>query len=451
MIWTARTAALLVTLALGSVGAAWGIHALVTAGDSGTDYGLDTNGNGAYDWLVVEADVTLPSAGTWTIYADLSTVSPPAGGVCGYGYRSPPPMLEASASYGPISWTNERYFFPSGPQTIRMAFVGTDINRAGVDGPYLVHATLYLGDVIMYGGTRPIRDGGQDFLEWNYMTKAYAASSFEMPVRPAYFTGGHSDAAIDLDGDGLADFLALQADVKVNIAGNYSLNGVLTAGPSSDAIRMIAYSYRTVGLTTSDTMVSLRFRGDQIRAAGVDGPWNFSLTLYGPVDIRYGNVTPLPVDSILPQPAYYPETLCGVTSAYRASNFDDTVELLRYTGRFQELAPDDNRDGTYDALVIRAEVEVFVSAGFDLNGVLQPVGTSRDAALVSGQVWLTEGIEWAEFRFAGPDIYASGLDGPYIATLSLTPGAWGIDPTTTYTTLAYHATDFDSAPRMTQP
>src|SRR6266571_339484 len=219
MTWTARTVVLVVALAIGSAGAAWGLHALVTASGSGTDYGLDTNGNGAFEWLVVEAGLSLPQAGTWTIYADLSAPSPPAGGPCSVGYRVPPPMPPIVATDGlryPIAWTNERYFFPAGEQTIRMAFAGTDIARAGVDGPYSVHATLFLGDVIMYGVARPLLQPTSDFIEWNYTTKAYAASAFEAPIRPAYFTGGHTDQAVDVDGDGLADFLELRADVHVN-------------------------------------------------------------------------------------------------------------------------------------------------------------------------------------------------------------------------------------------
>src|SRR5213594_837266 len=132
------------------------------------------------------------------------------------------------------------------------------------------------------------------------------------------------------------------------------------------------------------------------------------------------------------------------TSAYRAADFEDTVELLRYTGRFEELTPDRNGDGTYDALVIRAEVEVFATASFDLSGLLAAAGGSPDIAKSFSQVWLQEGLRWAEVSFAGPDIRLRGIDGPYLATLSITPGARGIDPTTTYTTLAYHATDFDA-------
>ena len=454
MMWTARTVVLLVALGIGSAGAAWGLHALVTANGAGTDYGLDTNGNGAFEWLVVEAGVSLPQAGTWTIYADLSASSPPAGGPCGAGYGVPPPMppivATADATY-PIAWTNERYFFSAGEQTIRMAFAGTDIERAGVDGPYRVHATLFLGDMIMYDRAGPIPQPAGDFLEWNYTTKAYAASAFEAPIRPAYFTGGHTDQAVDLDGDGLADFLELRADVHVNMEGNYSLNGVLMS-PSADVVRMVAYAYRAVALKASDTSVSLRFRGDQIRSAGVDGPWNFSLTMYGPIDYRLYPAAPDPVGSVLrPQPLSYPETLCGSTSAYRASDFDDTVELLSFTGRFEELTPDRDADGTYDALVIRAELEVFVSAAFDVSGLLQPVGSSRDVAKMAAQAWILEGTQWVEFVFAGPDIRASGLDGPYLATLSLMPTAGRIDPTTSYTTQAYHASDFDANPTGTQP
>src|SRR5947208_2594586 len=147
---TGRTIALLVTMALAAGGAAWGVHALMSAaGDVGTDYGLDTNGNGTFDWPVVE---------------------------------------------------------------------------------------------------------------WNYTTKTYAASQFEQPMRPATFTGDHSDSAVDLDGDGLADFLELRADVHVNLAGHYALNGYLSKGAGTDVVRLIAYGYRDPDLATTDTTVVLRFR-----------------------------------------------------------------------------------------------------------------------------------------------------------------------------------------------
>ena len=437
-------------MAFATGGAAWGVHALMSAaGDLGTDYGLDTNANAHFDWLVVEAQISLPQAGTWDISADLSSSSPPPSGACGYGAPTPVPILgggtlSPTPNAYPIAYVYERYFFPDGTQTVRMAFSGTDIARSGVDGPYRVHARLSIGG-IPYMTMRPIADWGGPVVESNYTTKAYTASQFEQPVRPATFTGEHTDSAVDLDADGLADFLELRAGVHVNLAGHYTLNGYLSKG-GTNAVRLIAYAYRDFDLATTDTSVVLRFRGDLIRQAGVDGPWDFGLTLYySPMAYAGGNVTPGPIGTILPpQPAYYPETLCGTTSAYRAADFDDTVELLRYTGRFEVLTPDRNGDGTYDALVIRAEVEVFATASFDVSGLLAGAAGSPEIAKSFIQVWLQEGLQWAEFSFAGPDIRLRGIDGPYLATLSITPGARGIDPTTTYTTLAYHATDFDA-------
>src|SRR5438445_13246237 len=171
--------------------------------------------------------------------------------------------------------------------------------------------------------------------------------------------------------------------------------------------------------------MTLRFRVVQIPHASVDGPWDFGLTLsYAPLAYARGNLTPGPIGTILPpQPAYYPETLCGTTSTYRASDFDPTVELLRYTGRFEELTPDRNGDGTFDALIIQAEVEVFATAGFDLSGLLAASSVSPGLAKSLSQVSLQDGTQRAEFSFAGPDIRAGGIDGQYQATLSIIPGA----------------------------
>ncbi len=170
MILTTRTVVLLMTMALATGGAAWGVHSLIrSAGGAGADYGLDTNGNGKFDWLVVEADVALPQAGTWDVYADLSSLAPPPTGSCGYPTSPPVPLLSGGTTYPvaasySIAYVYERYFFPAGDQTVRMAFSGTDIARAGVDGPYSVHARLSLGG-FPYLTARPIPDPNYVFIE----------------------------------------------------------------------------------------------------------------------------------------------------------------------------------------------------------------------------------------------------------------------------------------------
>ncbi|MFA5896116.1 MAG: hypothetical protein WC985_04350 [Thermoplasmata archaeon] len=468
-----RTFAVLLTIALASSGTVLGIHMILAgSASSGSDYGLDTNGNGKYEWLVVNADVNLPSAGTWMINAVLSSSTAPVSGSCGPRIMPLPMMGAAEASplpastTWPIAWAYESYFFESGAQIVRVAFNGTEIDRAGVNGPYTVELTMSLGgSPIVYGGIASSEPGSMavrptdEGITWTYVTKAYAFTDFDVPVRPAYFTGGHSDLGVDVDSDGLYDFLEIRADVHVNVAGTYYLNGVLykSQGNVDMPSLSLGYAYRDVSLSPGDTSVDLRFRGDTIRAAGVDGPYDFSLTLYGPSLPPYmgnGTVLPYPSDPVAltpvpPEPSlmplyYYPETLCGSTGGYPASSFNAQSELVTYTGVFDEVPQDWDQDGLYDLLTIRAQVDVHVSAVFDLQGVLRSADGTVLVASVNPSMWLPQGVGWADFTFLGPDIRASGIDGPYRATLSLTPGARGLDPTITYSTAAYRATQFDA-------
>lgn len=456
-----RTLAVLLTIALASSGTVLGIHSILSgSADGGSEYGLDTNGNGKFDWLVVNADVSLPSAGTWMIYAMLSSSTPPAGGPCGSWIQPLPIMGAADATLvpasWPIAWAYESYFFESGGQTVRVAFNGTEIHRAGVDGPYAVELTMSLGSPIIYGGivssgpgSMPIREP-DDMIRWTYTTRAYASTDFDAPIRPTYFTGGHSDLGVDVDADGLFDHLEIRADVHANLAGTYSLNGVLYASTGTTDMPGVSlgYAYRDVTLAPGDTSVALRFRGDTIRAAGVDGPYDFSLTLFGPSPPPYlenGTIPPSRSDPAFLMPIYYvPETLCGTTAAYSAPDFDVQSELVVYTGIFDEVPQDWDRDGLYDTLTIRAQVDVLVSAAFDLGGVLRSPDGSTIVASLNVTSYLLQGISWADFTFPGYEIRASGIDGPYHATLSLIPGARGLDPTTTYTTAAYLASQFDA-------
>src|SRR5438094_10629512 len=99
-------------------GAVWGVHALIaSAGGAGSDYGLDTNGNGKFEWLVVEAQVSLPKAGTWDVSAELSGSSPPATGMCG-GVPRAVPMMAPRATYGAIGRAYSLLLFPGAGQPL---------------------------------------------------------------------------------------------------------------------------------------------------------------------------------------------------------------------------------------------------------------------------------------------------------------------------------------------
>jgi hypothetical protein len=449
MIDTARALVLVLAAALASGGTVLTIGLLGPAADGGvgSDFGLDTDGNGKFEWLVVDASVTLPETGLWDVSASLFGSTSPTWGTCVYGGIR---LADGSPAPWPITSVYERYFFEAGAQSVRLAFTGTDIERAGVDGPYTVQASLYQGGYFLSRETGILPPEYETpYVQWNYTTRAYASADFEAPVRPVAFTGTHADEGVHVDSDGLYDVLALSAGVQVNTPGTYGISGSLTspADPSDPYTAIgIAWAYADVSLEAGDDLVTLYFRGDQIRMAGVDGPWAFSLTIYPtwPLPYEGGNgTTPGPYMHPI---AIYPEVLCGTTSAHSAGSFDDTAELVRYTGTFEESGLDRDGDGRFEALLIRAQVESFTHAGFDFAGTLSSADGSHDIAYIATQGYLPAGLSWTEWWFPGGSIASAGIDGPYRAVLSITPTAIGVDPVTTYTTEPYRATDFEGEP-----
>src|SRR2546427_364006 len=81
---------------------------------------------------------------------------------------------------------------------------------------------------------------------------------------------------------------------------------------------------------------------------------------------------------------------------------------------------------------------------FGVSGLLRAVGGLAELARATDSLWLRDGVQWVAFVFPGSQIRGSGVDGPYEATLSITPGPSGIDPTTTSLTKSYRAADFDN-------
>ena len=108
------------------------------------DVGVDTNGNGRFDDLAVDVNLTVEQ----TEYYGLS------GNLRG---------LDVSAS---TPWQS----YAPGSYSVRLLFDGTAIHEKGIDGPYVVDFTLYMRD----------RQIGFN----NHTTGPYRASDFESPPPP---------------------------------------------------------------------------------------------------------------------------------------------------------------------------------------------------------------------------------------------------------------------------
>ncbi len=419
----------------------------------GSDYGLDTDGDGAYDWLVVRMAFAVDEPDYYNVQAILGTTTPFGRGCSGVPVpirelgTVPPTNDHPPEMFYTISWAYTREFLEPGEHVIALAFRGTDVGIAGVDGPYVVEAQVstdmpyILGDGAMPGPYVPPPAGWT----WRYTTAAYEVEAFETPRFAVQFTGATEDAGLDLDGDGLFDYLVVRAEAQVNAAGTYSFGGTLTTDFADPAgIKWVAGTSGTVDLAEGVQTLEYRFNGGDVRASGHEGTFDFHVNVYyggyvwGNGTIREGE----PYPPKQPEFDVYGDAQCGATSAYRPAQFEERVEPAKYTGVFRDRGEDRDGDGLFDVLAVDAEVEVLEANAFEFSGQLLAGDGSVWIAGDYQYTYLEAGVQTLTLRFSGPEIARSGVDGPYRVDMNLFVAAR--DPEATYVTGPYAHADFEA-------
>ena len=442
-----------------------------SSGGAGNDYGLDTDGNGLFDWLVVKMPFTAEEANYYSVIALLGTEQPWGRG-CFSMWTMPGPLpqdpnvpppvpgIREGEPYPgpvmyPISFAIVREFLEPGDHTFLLSFKGTDIGYAGVDGPYEVQAYVFAD-----GGTPDPRMGPGifpypgDWTTWEYTTSAYASTDFEEPTYAIRFTGAWSDEGLDTDGDGLYDYLVLTAPADVNLAGPYYFGATLMidSGDPYWGPTWVTSTYGTVELAEGQQTIEARLNGGEIWASGHSGSFDFMMDVYYGGWWYGGDIEP---NGTIPQPGGYPggypmpmgdydlygDFLCGATSEYANEDWEELVEAARFTGVFADRGEDYDADGLFDVLAVDAEIEVTQATYLELGGTLMSSDGTTWITMGWQSTYLDVGTYTVTLYYDGPSIRASGVDGPYVSDMVLWTGYRGSQAT--YTTGAYAATDFD--------
>ena len=87
-------------------------------------------------------------------------------------------------------------------------------------------------------------------------------------------------------------------------------------------------------------------------------------------------------------------------------------------GGFQASPADHDGDGSPEYLVVQARVDLPESGDYSANAVLLQPSTGAAIAQTTGRVELDRGSNVFGVGFWGPDIHASGIDGPYVVRLT---------------------------------
>ncbi|MEE9174119.1 MAG: Ig-like domain-containing protein [Thermoplasmata archaeon] len=352
-----------------------------------SDFGLDTDGDGLFNYLVVDVNLTVTEAGTYSVDGTL------------YGSH--------------IGFTSNVTTLTVGSQTVPLWFDGMRINASRVDGPYTVELRLY--DYVTFR----ILDSE------THITANYSHLEFEAP--PARFSPPHSDFGLDTDGDGVFNNLVVNVSLEVDVAGMYLVDGRLHDGNFTFQI----FSYNVTNLDVGSQSVQLFFQGTPINASEVDGPYTVDLNLYDYVTFTF-----------LDEDTYN-------TTAYSYLDFDGPP--ARFSPPHADQGLDTNGDGQFEFLVVNATVQVDEAGDFAIEAYLYDP-SFRLFVSTYNLTFLDVGVHAVSLLFDGISINVSGVDGPYTAEFYLyNASSFEFLDNDSHTTAAYSHLEFEGPPASLAP
>jgi len=343
------------------------------------DYGVDLDGDGDFDQLVVEVQVTAAQAGPYWVEGELS-VGDPAQAVPGSGGLVATAVLRADLA--------------AGINTIRLPFDGLRISAAGADGPYLL---TYLSM------TTEERPGREDFanstlVEWPapYVTAAYRVRDFQN--LGAALSGEVTEQGLDVDGDARYEGLTLNVGLDLFRPGTYTVQGDLYDGQQ----RFVAHT----AWTGSGAMAALHFEG----LAGTTGPYALKeVVLLNGAGEMIGSISE----------AYVTQQVVQAEEVTRLGGGADAGEvglLSVISGTYSDSGVDLDSDGLYDLLRINVPVVIDAAGQYRVEGWLGKAGGALIAWASSAPVTLTVGTHNLPLEYSGLAIGAHSTDGPFTLT-----------------------------------
>jgi len=337
-----------------------------------SDKGRDSDGDGSFDYLDVGVEVNITEAGIYSVNLN--------------GLR------ENQSNYIGVHDYDSRYFDP-GISAFNLSLNGEAIRASGLNPRYVAFIDLH--------------DGDGNFLGRMYdvpLSTKYSYTDFDVPPPPkppsARLTGNITDEGVDLDLDGLFDYLKVGVEINVTASGRYriSVYGLRNATDGYiDGLWASETGYFDVGIHKIDVM------------------------LYGPT-IRVSGLNPRHVDSVYLYDEYYGyldyRYRVPLHREYLYTEFDYPGAFL--TGVVQDSGVDSDGDGKFDYLEVGVNLNVTEAGTYRIE-VYNLLTSEMNFIWVNGyqSVYLNEGTQTVYVSLNGLTIYNSGLNPRIINTISL--------------------------------
>ncbi|MBE7472406.1 MAG: hypothetical protein HS114_25025 [Anaerolineales bacterium] len=307
----------------------------VRLGEVVNEYGLDEDSNGQFEALVLQVEVEAIEAGSYWIQGQLGTDHP-----------------VAAPSAGIIAIDEFQVNLEQGRQLVNLLFDGLSLSRNRIDGPYqLMH--LLVTDV---DNPTPLDFANDAIASKNnsYTTAAYKFNNFKTP--DAMFARSFNDRAIDLNQDGFAEGVEIEAVLDIYRPGTYTVVGELY---DSNAFLLGEATW-----SGTDSRVILRF--DQI--AGVSGPFELR-------NLRLSRADGQAMDELerayVTQNVTQGQPVSGFTALSSFTSGDlGTLGVGITATTYLDVPIDTNANGKYDALQIKVGIQVTTPDNYQLEGWL---------------------------------------------------------------------------------
>jgi len=234
----------------------------------------------------------------------------------------------------------------------------------------------------------------------------------------AEFTGTFKDYGRDIDGDGGNDYLTVEVELNVKMAGSLTVIGGL------DGTDYTVWAANQKQLDVGIQTVRLDFDGHEIRRHRENGPYLIAL--------RIDNGLSLNTNSLF---TYF-------TSSYEYIDFSATGSEI--VGNYIESRHDENANGLYEKLNIAVDIAVETPGQITLLGFLH-AADGTPIAYAEAVENLLAGNRVLTLSFDGRHIRQSHSDGPYkLRSLALFEGTDRTDFIyEAYETAAYSHTAFE--------
>ena len=198
---------------------------------------IDSDGDGLYNTLVIQMDISVIEAGSYRVLGTLT-----------------------DGSGSPVAEASTRTTLTAGAHDILLQFDGRGIAQSGLDGPYELR-DLTLFDL---GGTTPVQ---ADYRAIAYATSAYTYNQFQRD--PIIVSTYAADQGVDTNSNGKYDLLRINASFDVRYADTYTITARLLDADWQE----VASIYAATNLVTGTNSVPLDFNGAEISVSGRNGPY----------------------------------------------------------------------------------------------------------------------------------------------------------------------------------